>query len=171
MGADIFLCPAFPLSLADCISLCLGSVFIQFGSPFVFIVGLQVFSKRNTGAFRVRNLTVLNHPALGPVRTNHTFLVCSGRGPGSGCLFYHETGQRNIVYPCFVRVEAVAAHVNLYVFFIWVSTLEISVYHSGISVLLSVPLVKGVFRFPGALVYLGIFNGLYGEYLIHGFAV
>ena len=40
MRADIFFVPSFRLRLTDGIPLCLGSILVKFGCPFVFIVWL-----------------------------------------------------------------------------------------------------------------------------------
>ena len=64
VGADVLFCPSLDLCLADGVTLCLGSIFIKFGGPLVFIVGLQVFSKGNTGAFGVGDFAVFNDPAF-----------------------------------------------------------------------------------------------------------
>ena len=64
MGADPFLRPAFPLSLADGVPFGLGAVLVKPGSPFVFIFRLQIFSQRNAGALGMGDLTVLDDPAL-----------------------------------------------------------------------------------------------------------
>ena len=70
VGADVLFCPSLNLCLADGVTFCLGSVFIESGGPLVFIVRLQIFSQGDTGAFGIGNLTVLNDPAFdqwGPI--------------------------------------------------------------------------------------------------------
>ena len=62
--ADVLFGPSLCLCLADSITFCLGAVFIEFGGPLVFIVGLQIFSEGNTGAFGIRDFTVLDDPAF-----------------------------------------------------------------------------------------------------------
>jgi hypothetical protein len=50
MGADVFLCPALVLRLANCIPFCLSAILETLSSPLIFVVGLKVFSQRNTAA-------------------------------------------------------------------------------------------------------------------------
>ena len=64
VGTDVLFCPSLNLCLADGVTFCLGSVYIESGGPLVFIVRLQIFSQGDTGAFGIGNLTVLNDPAL-----------------------------------------------------------------------------------------------------------
>ena len=51
MASDLLLDPAFPLRLADCIALRLRAVLGQLQRPFIFIVGLEILTQRNTAAF------------------------------------------------------------------------------------------------------------------------
>ena len=60
----LYTSPFLNLCLADGVTFCLGSVFIESGGPLVFIIRLQIFSQGDTGAFGIGNLTVLNDPAL-----------------------------------------------------------------------------------------------------------
>ena len=64
VGANPFFGPAFPLGLADGVTLGLGAVLIELRSPLVFVVRLQVFSQGNAGVFGMGDLVVLNDPAL-----------------------------------------------------------------------------------------------------------
>ena len=149
--ADILLCPSFSLGLADTVTFCLGSVFEFPGEPFVVIVWLSVFSKGNAGAFGVGYFAVLNDPAFGPVRTDHTFLIGGGRGPLGGGFGNGKAGQGNVAYTFFIRIEAVPPHIDLYIFLIWICSLEIGVDHSLIFlfVLFCIPGVNRKIRIPG----------------------
>src|SRR5699024_568973 len=97
--ADILFGPSFSLSLADAVTLCLGSVLKFPGKPFVVIVWLSVFSKGNAGAFGVRYFAVFDDPALGPVRADHTFLIGGGRGPLGSGLGNCKAGQSDVAHP------------------------------------------------------------------------
>ena len=68
VGTDMLPVPALIGSLADAVTFCLGAVLIFPFQPFVVILWLEIFSKRDTAAFGFINLTVLNDPAFGPVR-------------------------------------------------------------------------------------------------------
>ena len=53
VGTDALLCPSLPLRLTDTVTLCLGTIFIFPVQPFVVVVWLFVFSKRNTGTLGI----------------------------------------------------------------------------------------------------------------------
>ena len=64
VGTNILLVPSFSLRLTDTVTLCLGTVFEFPFQPLVIIIWLFIFSKGDTGAFRMGDLAVLNNPAL-----------------------------------------------------------------------------------------------------------
>ena len=56
--------PALNLSLADAVTLGLGTVFVFPFKPLVIVVALEVFTKRNTRALRLKYIAVLYDPSL-----------------------------------------------------------------------------------------------------------
>ena len=124
MGADPLLRPAFPPGLANGVPLCLGTVLIVSGGPFVVVLRLQIFAKRDAAASGIRDLAVLYDPALRPVGPDHPFLICRRRSPLRCRLLYGKTGQRNIPYSRPGRIEAVPSDVDLHLLFIGICSLK-----------------------------------------------
>ncbi len=169
--ADALLCPALGLRLTDGVALRLRAVLEVLGAPLVFVVRLEIFAQRDAGALRVGNLAVLDDPALRPVRADHALLIGGRRGPGGGGLLHREPGKRDVIDALLVRIEAVAAHVDLHVLPVRIRALEIGVNHSEIAVLLGIPLIDGEIRIPGAAVDRGVQDAVERERLVHGLAV
>lgn len=105
--ADILFGPSFSLSLADAVTLCLGSVLKFPGEPFVVVVRLFVFSQGNAGTFGVGYFAVFNDPSFRPVGADHTFLVGGWRRPLGSGLGNCKAGQSDVAHPFFIRIEAV----------------------------------------------------------------
>lgn len=86
------------------------------------VVRIAVFSEGDTSTFAVADLTVLNNPALAPVRPDHTVLESGRWSPCGSCFIDVEAAYGDIADPFFGRHEAFTAYVNLNIFLIWVST-------------------------------------------------
>ena len=77
-------------------------------SHLLSLFGCLLFSQGNAGAFWIVGyFAVLNDPAFGPVRADHTFLIGGGRGPLGGGFGNGKAGQGNVAYTFFIRIEAV----------------------------------------------------------------
>ena len=130
VGADMFFVPSFIGSLADAVTFCLSSIFIFPFQPFVVVIRLEIFSKRNSAAFGFIDLAVFNDPSFGPVRADHSFLISSRRSPLSSSLADTETGECDISDPFTFWVEAVSSYTDLNVFFIWIFFMEVCINNS-----------------------------------------
>ena len=169
--ADVLFGPALDLSQADALPLGLGAVLILFVEPLVVVLRLIVFAQGDAGALGVADLAVLDDPALGPVRTDHSLLIGGGRRPLGGGLADDEPGEGDVVHPGLTGVEAVAPHVDLHILPVGVRSLEVGVQHGIVLLLAGVPAVDGEVRVPGSPVYLGMEHTLQALGLIQGLAV
>ena len=152
VASDMLFQPSVVLAAAYCIALHLRWTFYMFVCKVMFIVRIQIFSKRDAGTFAVADLTVFNDPAFGPVGADHAVLVCSRRRPCC-CRFTNvKSTDCNIVDAGFRWQKAFTPHVDLNAFFIWVFIMKICIDHSGMVVLLSIPFIYGSFRFPGTFI-------------------
>lgn len=119
----------------------------------------------------MRDFAVFYDPSPGPMRADHPVLVCRGRSPGGGCLFYRKTRQGNIVYACFIRIKTVAADVDFHIFQVRVTPLEIGVNNGGIPLLFGIPGIDCKIRIPGGRVNFGLFYFFQRWDFVHGFSV
>src|SRR5690606_3936157 len=106
------------------------------------------------GTLAVWNLTVFYDPAFAPVRTNHTILKSCRRCPGGGSFINFKSSDRNITDACFRWHKASTTYIDLYIFLIWILTLEISINNCFISIhiLFGIPLIDRFFRYPTAFI-------------------
>jgi len=88
MRTHSFFGPAVILGNTYRIPFHLGRAFHMFAGKIIVILllCLMIISQRNPAALAVGNVTVLNNPALAPVRANHTVLIGSRRRPVRRCL-------------------------------------------------------------------------------------
>ncbi len=142
------------LAAAYGVALHLGRALDLLISKVVVIVRVEVFADGDTGTFTVRNVTVLNNPALTPVRADHTVLKSGRRRPGRRCFIDIESADGDVAHTGLRREEALAAYVDLDVLLVRILALEICIDNSLVClrILLGVPFVYGLFRYPAALV-------------------
>ena len=139
MRAYRFLIPVIIAGATDTLSFCLGTILILPLEPLVIIVRLQLLSQRNTAALGLINITVLNHPSLGPMWTYHTILVCCRWCPLSCRLSYRKSGKSNIIDSIFLWHKAVLAHRYFHIFPVWIRIPKVCIKNCFISFLLSIP--------------------------------
>ena len=154
MAADLLLQPSMILAAAYGIALHLGRALDLLISKVVVVVRVEVFADGDTGTFTVRNVTVLNDPALTPVRADHTVLKSGRRRPGRRCFIDIESADGDVAHTDLRREEALAAYVDLHVLLVRILALEICIDNSLVClrVLLGIPFVYRLFRYPAALV-------------------
>ena len=154
MAADFLLQPSMILAAAYGITLHLSRTLDLLVGKVMVVVRVEVFADGNTGAFTVRNVTVLNDPALTPVRADHAVLESSRRCPGRRCFIDIESADGDVAHTGLRREEALAAYVDLDVLLVRILALEICIDNSLVClrILLGVPFVHGLFRYPAALV-------------------
>ena len=148
MASHILLQPAVVLAAAYGIPLHLGGTFYVFCVKIHIIFRVAVFAQRDSTAFAVADLTVLDDPALAPVRADHAVLVGGRRRPGGGGLLDIKAADSNIAYTGLVGHEAVAAHTDLDLFAVGIGSLEICVQDCDIPVLLGIPFKGGFLLVP-----------------------
>ena len=151
----MFFVPSFIGSLADAVTFCLSSIFIFPFQPFVVVIRLEIFSKRNSAAFGFIDLAVFNDPSFGPVRADHSFLVSGWRSPLSGCLADLKAGKSNVADSLPGRIKTILSYADLYIFSVRIFLLEVGVKNCLIFffILLSIPGVQREFRIPGSLAF------------------
>ena len=173
MGTDPLLGPAFILGLADAVTLGLGAILVLFVQPLVVVVRLQILAQGDAGAFGLIDFAVLDDPALGPVRTDHTFLVRGRRSPLGSRLADGESGQGDKAYAFLAGIEAVFAHAQFHFFLVGVQALEVGIEHGGISrlILLCIPGIDGEITIPGRLGRYGMQDFFQLCHFVHGFMV
>ena len=171
VAANLFLQPAVVLSPAHGVPLHLGRAFHMFGGEVVIVVRVVVFAQGDARAFGVGNVAVLNNPPLGPVWANHPILIGGGRGPGGGCLGDSKPADGDVVHPGLRGNKALPAHVDLHVFPVGISPLEVGVKHGLVPFLLGIPLVDRGLRLPRALIYLSLQAGLQAVRFVQGLPV
>ena len=149
--SDVLLKPSVILAAADSISLHLCRALHMTIGKIVIVVRILVLAKRNTCAAASVNLTVLNDPALGPVRSDHAVLECRGRSPGRSRLIDGKAAYRDVIDAVFLRHKALTAHSNLNILLIGVLPLEVGIDHSLVlfDILLGVPFIDRILRLPG----------------------
>ena len=158
MAAHFFFKPSVILTTAYGVPLHLGRTFDMLVGKIMLVVRIQIFAQGDAGTFAVADITVLDDPAFGPVRADHSVLKSRRRRPGGGCLFDAKIADRDIVYAGFLRKETLPAHVDLHLFFVGIFALEVCVEDSFIAggILLGIPFIDRSFRLPGILVHLAL---------------
>ena len=154
MASDLFLQPAIILSSADRVALHLGRALHVFCRKIVVVLRVVVLAQTDARALAVRDLAVLDDPALRPVRTNHAVLESGRRRPGRRGFCHHESGDCDVPDSLLLRHEALSADIDLHIFLVRVLVLEIRIEDRLVSVLLRVPLVNRLLRPPGIRTFL-----------------
>ena len=113
MASDTLFGPAMILAAAYGVSLHLRRALDTSGGEVHIIFGIKVFTERYTAATAVMNFTVFYYPAFGPVRTDHSVLICCRRRPCGCAVLDLESAYRNITYAILIRHEAVSSDHNL----------------------------------------------------------
>ncbi len=156
MAAHFLLQPAVILTAAHRVAFHLRGTLHMFAGKIVVILFVVIFTQRDTAALTVADLTVLDDPALGPVRSYHTILIGCRRRPCCCGLIHIEATECDITHTCFGRHEAVAAHVDVYFLLIRVLALEVGIDHRLVAVLLGIPLIDGPLLLPGRRIDLAL---------------
>ena len=171
MASHRLLRPTLVLRLHDIVTFGLRAVLGIAGRPLIVIVGLQVFPEGDAGASGIGDFTILNDPALGPVRSDHAVLICRGRRPLGRCLLDGKPGKCDITPSFRRRIKAVASHIKFNIFRVGIFPAEIGVDHRlfFFLILLGIPFEDRPFvRFPGLFERLRIQDLLQRQHLIHG---
>ena len=148
MGTDSLLQPSVILSAADGVSFHLRWALHMLCREIVIVLGVIVFAKGDSAALTVRNLTVLNNPALAPMRAYHAVLESCRRRPGRSRLLNIKSAHGNVASARLFGEEAASSYVNFDVLFVRVRALEVRVQNGLVAVLLAVPLINRVLRLP-----------------------
>ena len=151
------------LSAAYCISFHLSWTLHIFICKIMIVFCIIIFSKRNTCTFAVRNFAILNDPSFAPVRSDHTILISCRRSPGSCCFCNYEATDCDISHTGFGWHKTLTAYVYLYIFFIWICSMEIRINDCLVFllVLFCIPFISRLFRNPAALINLSFDAFLY----------
>ena len=149
-----FFRPSVILSSADCISFHLRCTLYMLIGEIMIIFRIVIFSKGNTAAFTVTDLTVLDDPSFCPVRSDHTILISCRRCPCGSCFIDIKSTDCNIIYMVFRWHKAVAADIDLHLFHTGIFSLKIRINNCFLSILFCIPFVYGPFRFPGMYINL-----------------
>ena len=156
MAAHLLLQPAVILAAAYRIAFHLRRALHMLAGKIVIVFFVIVLTQRDTTAFAVADLTVLDDPTFGPVRTHHTVLIGCRRRPCGRSFIHIEAAECNIAHTRLGRHEAVAAHINVHLFLIRILTLEVRIDHRLVAVLLGIPLIDGPLLLPGRRIDLAL---------------
>ncbi len=159
------------LSTAYRITFHLGRAFYMLTGKVVIVFCIIIFAKRDSAALAVDDFTVLNDPAIGPVRTNHTILISCRRRPGRSCFFNIKARQGNKIHMLFARHKALPADIDLDLFLTRILSLEIRINNRFITFALRIPLVSGPLMLPGWLINRSMIALRQSQCLIHRFVI
>ncbi len=173
MASHLLLQPSMVLSAADRIPLHLRRTLYMVNREEMIIVRVVIFADRDAGTLAAPDLTILDNPALGPVRSDHAVLVSSRRRPCRCCLVDIEAGHRNVSDAVLLRQEALSAHRNFNILLRRIRAAEISIQNGLIRllILLRIPFAPGCLRVPGARIDISRFALLQRTRLIQRFIV
>ena len=97
------------------------------------------------------------------MRSDHTILISCRRSPGSCCFCNYEATDCDISHTGFGWHKTLTAYVYLYIFFIWICSMEIRINDCLVFllVLFCIPFISRLFRNPAALINLSFDAFLY----------
>ena len=149
----------------------LGRTFYMLTGKVMIIFCIIIFAKRNSTAFAVDDFTVLNDPAIGPVRTHHAVLISCRRCPGRSCFFNIKAGQGDEIHVLFTGHKALPADIDLNLFLTRILSLEVRINNSFITLALRIPLVSGPLVLPGRFINRSMIALCQSQRLIHRFII
>ena len=163
----ILLEPAVVLAAAYRITLHLRGALYVLREEIHIVLFIVIFSEGDTAAAAVRDLAVLDDPALGPVGSDHAVLVSCRRRPCGGCLVDVESGDRYVIDSVLVGHEAVSSYADLDILGIGILAAEICIYDCLVPFLFGVPLIAGFIGIPGMDIDFPCYAFFKGSCFIH----
>ena len=149
MASDFFFQPSMILTAAHRIPLHLRRALHMLSRKVVVVLRVVIFSERNSRTLAVADFTVLDNPALRPVRPHHAVLIGRRRRPGGRRFIHAKSRQGNIAHARLGRHEAIPADINFHLLPIRVFSLKIRIDNRFVSVLFRIPFINGILPFPG----------------------
>ena len=140
MGTDGFLAPSDLAGTEYRFHLVLITWFTM-GSGTEIMSGGCFFSNTDSTAFCIMNRIILDDPALAPIYTQKSRLICGRGRPWTGCLCHLKSPDRNIISSGFCRIKTASAHIDFHQFRVWISPLEICINSRIVIIHLGIPLI------------------------------
>ena len=140
------------LSAAYGVTFHLGRALHVLGVEVHIVFRVQIFAEGDTAATAVAYFTILDDPALAPVRSDETVLISCRRSPGGSSLINLKAAYGDVTHTGLVRHEAVTAYGDFYFLVVRVQSLEVSIENGCVAFLYGEPFVLGFFLIPCAWV-------------------